>query len=80
MPVTIKEVLRDIIQISGNQDIEVKFDPTKPTMIPIRKIDISKIKNQISWQPKTSIYNGLKQTFEWYSETYRDLTPEGQKI
>jgi GDP-L-fucose synthase len=80
VPITIKEVLHDIIQISGNKDIEVKFDPSKPTMIPIRMIDISKIKNQIGWNPKTSIYNGLKQTFEWYSETYRDLTPEGPRI
>jgi GDP-L-fucose synthase len=47
VPVTIKEVLKDIIQISKNQDIEVKFDATKPTMIPIRKIDISKIKDEI---------------------------------
>ena len=80
VPVTIKEVLKDVIQISKNQDIEVKFDATKPTMIPIRKIDISKIKDEIGWQPKTSIYDGLKNTYEWYSETYKDLMPEGHRI
>jgi GDP-L-fucose synthase len=80
VPVTIKEVLKDIIQISDNQDIQVKFDVSKPTMIPIRMIDISKIKAEIGWQPKTSIYDGLRQTYEWYSETYKDLNPEGQKI
>jgi len=80
VPVTIKEVLKDIIEISENQDIQVKFDASKPTMIPIRMIDISKIKTEIGWQPKISINDGLKQTYEWYSETYRDLNPEGQKI
>lgn len=80
VPVTIKEVLKDIIQISENQEIQVKFDASKPTMIPIRMIDISKIKAEIGWQPKISIYDGLKKTYEWYSETYRDLNPEGQKI
>jgi GDP-L-fucose synthase len=79
MPVTIKDVLRDIIQISQNQDLEIKFDASKPTMIPIRMIDISKIKKEISWKPKVSIYDGLKQTYEWYSETYRDSNPEDQK-
>jgi nucleoside-diphosphate-sugar epimerase len=73
-------VLRDIIEISENQDIEVKFDTSKPTMIPIRMIDISKIKTEIGWQPKISIYDGLKKTYEWYSDTYIDLNPEGQKI
>jgi GDP-L-fucose synthase len=80
VPVTIKDVLRDIIEISENQDIEVKFDTSKPTMIPIRMIDISKIKTEIGWQPKISIYDGLKKTYEWYSDTYIDLNPEGQKI
>ncbi len=80
VPVTIMEVLKDIIQISQNQDIEVKFDTSKPTMIPIRMIDISKIKTEIGWQPKISIYDGLKRTYEWYSDTYIDLNPEGQKI
>ena len=80
IPVTIKEVLRNIIQISGNQNTEVKFDTSKPTMIPIRMIDITKIKNEIGWKPKTSIYDGLKQTFDWYSETYRNLNPEGQTV
>lgn len=80
VPITIKEVLNEIIQISENEKIEVKFDSSKPTMIPIRMIDISKIKSEIGWQPKTSIYDGLKQTYEWYSDTYRVLNPEGQKI
>lgn len=80
IPVTIKEILKDIIKISKNQDIEVKFDTTKPTMIPIRKIDISKIKDEIGWQPKTSIYDGLKNTYAWYSETYKDMMPEGYRI
>jgi nucleoside-diphosphate-sugar epimerase len=43
-------------------------------------IDISKIKTEIGWQPKISIYDGLKKTYEWYSDTYIDLNPEGQKI
>ena len=77
VPVTIKEVLKHIIDISNNGNIEVNFDSTKPTMIPKRMIDISKINSLIGWNPKTPINEGLKQTFEWYAETYRDATPEG---
>ena len=77
VPVTIKEVLKHIIDISNNGNIEVNFDTTKPTMIPKRMIDISKINKLIGWNPKTSINQGLKLTFEWYADTYRDATPEG---
>lgn len=77
-PITIKEVLKHIIDISNNGAIEVRFDDTKPTMIPKRIIDISKIKNLIGWYPKTSINQGLKLSFDWYANTYRDVTPEGK--
>lgn len=78
VPITIKEVLKHIIDISGNGVIEVNFDTTKPTMIPKRMIDISKINKLIGWYPKTSINQGLKLTFDWYANTYRDVTPEGR--
>ena len=29
-------------------------------------IDISKIKNELGWRPKTNIYEGLKKTINWY--------------
>ena len=29
-------------------------------------IDISKIKNELGWEPKTTINNGLKNTLNWY--------------
>ncbi len=29
-------------------------------------IDISKIKNELGWEPKTNINNGLKKTLNWY--------------
>ena len=77
VPITIKEVLKHIIDISNNGVIEVNFDTTKPTMIPKRMIDISKINKLIGWYPKTSISQGLKLTFDWYANTYRDATPEG---
>jgi GDP-L-fucose synthase len=78
VPITIKEVLKHIIDISGNGVIEVKFDTTKPTMIPKRMINISKINKLIGWYPKTSVTQGLKITFDWYANTYRDVTPEGR--
>jgi GDP-L-fucose synthase len=67
VPVTIKEVLKDIIQISENQDIQVKFDVSKPTMIPIRMIDISKIKAEIGKPLPVSSKEGLLKTFKSFN-------------
>jgi len=78
VPITIKEVLKHIIDISNNGDTEVIFDTSKPTMIPKRMINVSKINKLIGWSPKTPINQGLELTFKWYADTYRDVTPEGQ--
>ena len=37
-----------------------------PSLIPIRKIDINKIRKIIKWKPKTKINSGLKKTIDWY--------------
>lgn len=79
IPVTIKEILNQLMVVSENESIEIKFDTTKPTMIPIRMIDTSKIRKAINWNPKVSINDGLKLTLDWYGKTYKNTSPEELK-
>ena len=37
-------------------------------MIPIRLLDVSKIKEELGREAKTSIKDGLRKTIEWYKE------------
>ena len=75
-PITIEEVLYKILYISDHKEAKVNFDLTKPTMIPKRLIDISKIREKTNWFPKTSIDEGLKKTIEWYNSYFKNKTPE----
>ena len=49
-----------------NKD-NIIYDTTKPTMIPVRKIDIKKLKNFIKFKPKFTIEKGLEKTIKWRS-------------
>lgn len=49
-----------------NKD-NIIYDTTKPTMIPVRKIDIKKLKNFIRFKPKFTIEKGLEKTIKWRS-------------
>ncbi len=63
-PVNIKQIvkiLQDITKLAS----EIEFDHSKPTMIPIRKIDISKIIDK-GWRPRINLEVGLEETVEWY--------------
>lgn len=76
IPVTIREVLAIILETAGHNEARVKFDSTKPTMIPKRMIDISKMQQLTSWSPETSLTDGIAKTIEWYKVFFQDKTPE----
>ena len=76
IPVTIRDVLTVILKTAGHIEAQVKFDSTKPTMIPKRMIDISKMQQLTSWSPETSLTDGIAKTMEWYKEFFQDKTPE----
>jgi GDP-L-fucose synthase len=78
IPITIKEVLEQILEVTGHTQAKVVFDSTKPTMIPIRLIDISAVNEATGWKPKIGISDGLRQTIDWYVEFFKTHDPEGR--
>ena len=64
---TIRMVLNKLIKIQKTKKRQILFIiKNKPSLIPVRKIDISKIRKFIGWYPKISIDRGLKKTLDWY--------------
>lgn len=76
VPVTIRDVLDEILKASNYTDAPVQYDETKPTMIPKRMIDISMAKRVLGFNPKTTLSDGIQQTVDWYNEYYKDSSPE----
>lgn len=75
-PVTIKEVIKTILEVDKNQSAKIKYDSNMPTMIPKRLINTDKIRKICDWKPQISLREGLKLTIDWYKEFYKDTTPE----
>ena len=74
--VTIRDVLKEILNSADYKDAPIEYDSSKPTMIPKRMIDISLANKILVWKPKVSLKEGIKKTVDWYRETYSDKTPE----
>jgi GDP-L-fucose synthase len=55
----------NMIQSAAGYSAPYKLIPTGPRMIPVRRVDISKIKSTLNWSPKVSIQDGIKHTYEW---------------
>ena len=44
----------------------IRYDPTKPDGTPRKLLDISRM-NSLGWVPKTSLDEGVRKTYEWYT-------------
>jgi GDP-L-fucose synthase len=62
---TVTELVETITDIYGYKP-EFNYDITKPTMIPVRLVDVSRIKNELGWEAKHDLKTGLEKTIEWY--------------
>lgn len=63
---SIKEVLQMTLEVVGFNDAKIVYDPTKPSMIPIRLIDTKKAEELLGFKAITDLRAGIKKTVEWY--------------
>ena len=47
-------------------DFRYEFDTSKPSGFPKRVMSIEKAREQINYDPQTSLHEGLKATWEWF--------------
>ena len=66
--VTIKELaetIADVVGFTGG----FEWDTDKPNGTPRKVMNVDRIKS-LGWQPKLSLKEGIKQTYEWYLKNY----------
>lgn len=63
--VSINKLVEHIVQLTGFKG-RVIWDATKPDGQPRRCLDISRALHEFGFKAKTTFYEGLKQTVEWY--------------
>lgn len=66
----VKDLVYLIRELAGKEDVPVELDLTKPVGQPRRHCDVTKAVEKIGWKPEYNLRDGLKETIEWYKETY----------
>ncbi len=61
--VSIKELAEMIVEITGYKN-DYEWDTSKPNGTPRKVLNVDKIKS-LGWEPKISLREGLKSTYEW---------------
>lgn len=79
----IREVLNILLDIDNFQSTRVVVNPSKPTMIPVRLIDVKQSLSQLGFQAGTGLREGLRRTLAWYRGSHwmkHDVGRENQAI
>ena len=67
----IKEIVKTILNLTDNKNTKIEFDNTKPTTIPVRKVNVEKAKKILGFEMKISLEEGLKETINWYKSNIK---------
>lgn len=67
-PKTVLKIVQTIIAVSDHPDLEPVVLNEAPNEIPAQYLDSSKAKRVLSWAPRYSLEEGLRETLEWYRE------------
>jgi GDP-L-fucose synthase len=71
---SVKQALEAMLEVDGYTDAVVRFDPSKPTMIPQRLVDTRYAREYLGFQARTSLREGLRRTIEWYRQNRHQWT------
>ena len=66
---SVKDVLQTILEIERYDNAKIVFDPSKPTMIPIRLVDTTQAEAVLGFTAKTNLREGLQKTIDWYKKS-----------
>lgn len=71
---TVREVLETIIEADGFDDADLRFDPSKPSTIPVRLVDVRLAQEAYGFTAGTDLATGVARTLEWYRAHVESVT------
>ncbi|MDH3288414.1 MAG: NAD-dependent epimerase/dehydratase family protein [Betaproteobacteria bacterium] len=69
--VTVNSLVRTVLTAAGHSNATVVFNPSRPTVIPVRKVDTSKAERTLGFVPSVSLEQGIADTVAWYRDCAR---------
>jgi UDP-glucose 4-epimerase len=68
---SISDVVDDVIGVMEAPEVRVVHRPGRPADVPVSVLDISLIRQEIGWTPRTDWVTGLQETAKWIRKNHR---------
>ena len=63
---TIKEILKAALRLEHFESADIKFNSNKPSTVHVRRLDNSKAKEKLRFEPSVGLDEGLTHVIDWY--------------
>ncbi|SJZ42402.1 GDP-L-fucose synthase [Enhydrobacter aerosaccus] len=63
---TVEQILQALLKVDGYTGADIRFDPSRPSTIPVRLMDNSLARSKLGFEARLSLEEGLRRTIEWY--------------
>ncbi|MDP4039119.1 MAG: GDP-mannose 4,6-dehydratase [Candidatus Pacearchaeota archaeon] len=64
------DLAKKLFEVTGYNPEKLDIKPGLAGSVKRRLADITKIKSSVKWEPRTSLDEGLKKTYEWYKNKF----------
>lgn len=71
---SIKDLTEMIKQVVGFEG-EIVWDKTKPDGHPVKIFDVTRMRSELGFEPKTALVSGLEKTYAWFKENPDKVDP-----
>jgi GDP-L-fucose synthase len=65
---SVKEIIQMLLELDGFTNADLRFDGTKPQMIPVRLIDNTLAVETLGFRQRIGLRTGLQKTIAWFRE------------
>lgn len=65
---SVRQILQTLLGVDDFKDAEVRFDPSRPSTIPVRLMDDRLAKERLGFEARISLEEGLRRTLDWYRQ------------
>lgn len=65
---SVKEILNAAIDVDGFENANVRFDASKPSTVPVRRMSADLAARLLGFEAKIDLREGLRRTMAWYRE------------
>jgi len=63
---SVRQILDRILEVDGYDGADVRYDPSRPSTIPVRLMDNTLARRELGFEARTSLDEGLRRTLDWY--------------